>query len=1160
MLSQYLKQFYTKYFLLISIAVFTVIFFLPSSTHAAYRDTIQADTPLYYWPMDEAGGATSLTAAVGGTAINLTGATAGASGQVDGTAVSFNGTTNSGQTASSIDLTAYNKIVVEGLFYFDVFNNTDDMAFETGTWYNTTGSFHFNPNSSSPSGSMLPFLWGTAMNSASYSRPSAVAWHHVAVVWDMSASTNEVNLYIDGTLQTPSSRPANNNNTGYFGNLVFYLMNRNGSSLFTQGKVQHLAIYSNLSSDRILAHYNEAFGASFSTGTLSEVSHDSSSAIISWTDASGGTAPITAQLQRSPSGTGTWSNISGATASPVTNTGLSASTAYDYRVAYTDATPTTIYSNTVTVTTDAESTTTYTVQQTNLWDNGYDNVSAPRQSTFTRFVFTTDAANITVTGTTDIYSNYSQYAHLGILVDGVAQSPLAFTANGSHGFDVTLGTAGTTRTVQIITGLQSTAGGATSKGSFIDSITYPDSASFTVQTPTVGDRILFYGDSILVGGNATNPEYQAYATLLRTTYGFRTAVEGWGYRALYDDANTSGLRSAFVSRLAGYTPPVVWFQIGTNDYGLSKWSAASFGTAYAATLDDLHTALPSAQIVCQTPIIRGSEGTLPDYRTQIASVCNARSPWATLVDGTTILTTSDLADGVHPSTAGHAKYALAINNLLDIAPTTSATATAGGSGYTFNNWTASSTVSVSLSCNANGGIGCFVTKYCTDTTNSCNPSSGSTYSGAIPISTEGTSYVIYFSQDNLGTLESVNSSTIKIDTTNPTINAGDDQNKSASFTQVATASDDGSDINASTYQWVKVSGPGAITFGSATALSTTISADTDGTYVISFTATDNVGNSASDNFTLVWNTAPTTYTITSSAGSHGSISPSGATVVNSGDNQSFNITADSGYHISDVVVDSSSVGAVSSYTFSNVTTTHIISATFAVTSSGGSGSPAIWTLPIIPLTGFKLTINSGALTTSNRNVFLGFNAGTDIKKMSISMTGDFTDASQENYTASKQWDLCSKFGGAIKNATCPDGIYKVYAQFYTAYGRTTGNAFASSTITLKSGSTTKENLQQYTNLPFTNPFTKYLQYRQTNTDIKRLQIFLNADPDTKIADTGAGSPGKETNYFGILTYKAVIKFQEKYAKDVLVPWGFKKGTGYVGKTTLAKINELMGNK
>ncbi len=72
-----------------------------------------------------------------------------------------------------------------------------------------------------------------------------------------------------------------------------------------------------------------------------------------------------------------------------------------------------------------------------------------------------------------------------------------------------------------------------------------------------------------------------------------------------------------------------------------------------------------------------------------------------------------------------------------------------------------------------------------------------------------------------------------------------------------------------------------------------------------------------------------TFTITASAGAHGSISPSGAVVVNYGVDQAFTIAADSGYHIADVLVDGGSVGAVSSYTFTNVQAAHTISATFA---------------------------------------------------------------------------------------------------------------------------------------------------------------------------------------------------------------------------------------
>jgi len=71
-----------------------------------------------------------------------------------------------------------------------------------------------------------------------------------------------------------------------------------------------------------------------------------------------------------------------------------------------------------------------------------------------------------------------------------------------------------------------------------------------------------------------------------------------------------------------------------------------------------------------------------------------------------------------------------------------------------------------------------------------------------------------------------------------------------------------------------------------------------------------------------------TYTIVATAGSGGSISPSGNVVVEHGSSKSFTITPDSGYEIDDVLVDGSSVGKVSSYTFDNVTSDHTIEATF----------------------------------------------------------------------------------------------------------------------------------------------------------------------------------------------------------------------------------------
>src|SRR5439155_21556898 len=70
--------------------------------------------------------------------------------------------------------------------------------------------------------------------------------------------------------------------------------------------------------------------------------------------------------------------------------------------------------------------------------------------------------------------------------------------------------------------------------------------------------------------------------------------------------------------------------------------------------------------------------------------------------------------------------------------------------------------------------------------------------------------------------------------------------------------------------------------------------------------------------------------MTASAGARGAISPAGAAAVDCGASRTFTITADPCYHVADVLVDGVSVGAVSSYTFNNVTANHTIAASFAV--------------------------------------------------------------------------------------------------------------------------------------------------------------------------------------------------------------------------------------
>ncbi|MBJ6751083.1 PKD domain-containing protein [Geomonas anaerohicana] len=93
--------------------------------------------------------------------------------------------------------------------------------------------------------------------------------------------------------------------------------------------------------------------------------------------------------------------------------------------------------------------------------------------------------------------------------------------------------------------------------------------------------------------------------------------------------------------------------------------------------------------------------------------------------------------------------------------------------------------------------------------------------------------------------------TVVWDTTSPTVSAGAGRTAGSAFTQVGSVSD----ATATTLSWSKVSGPGAASFGSPSAASTTVSMDKDGSYLLRLTATDAAGNSAAADVTVVWDTS-----------------------------------------------------------------------------------------------------------------------------------------------------------------------------------------------------------------------------------------------------------------------------------------------------------------
>ena len=88
-------------------------------------------------------------------------------------------------------------------------------------------------------------------------------------------------------------------------------------------------------------------------------------------------------------------------------------------------------------------------------------------------------------------------------------------------------------------------------------------------------------------------------------------------------------------------------------------------------------------------------------------------------------------------------------------------------------------------------------------------------------------------------------------------------------------------------------------------------------------------------------------------------------------------------------------------------------------------------------------------------------------------------------------------------------------------------------------------------------FRTHMRFRDYLVDVKYMQIILNADPETRLIESGVGSPGNEVERFGNLTRNALMKFQQKYAEEILYPWGITEPTGIAEIQTLKKLNKIL---
>jgi hypothetical protein len=129
-----------------------------------------------------------------------------------------------------------------------------------------------------------------------------------------------------------------------------------------------------------------------------------------------------------------------------------------------------------------------------------------------------------------------------------------------------------------------------------------------------------------------------------------------------------------------------------------------------------------------------------------------------------------------------------------------------------------------------------------------------------------------------------------------------------------------------------------------------------------------VGNSATKISGLSLAKTAVQITITASTGSNGAINPSGVVPVIFGEDKSFTFTPNSGYTVSNVVVDSLSIGSVSAYTFPTVTANHKISVTYRLIKKPVAVTAAATELTPTSVK-FNGSVNPNGLSTTYRFEF-----------------------------------------------------------------------------------------------------------------------------------------------------------------------------------------------
>jgi uncharacterized membrane protein len=114
----------------------------------------------------------------------------------------------------------------------------------TADFTKSTTGFAVFPDDSACAGIQIAIKGDVGETANCYGQPTSGVWHHFVLVLDKTQSAgNQVALYADGVLESPTRNLAASTNTNDFGNNSIWLFSQGGTGMFDSGQLDDLRIY-----------------------------------------------------------------------------------------------------------------------------------------------------------------------------------------------------------------------------------------------------------------------------------------------------------------------------------------------------------------------------------------------------------------------------------------------------------------------------------------------------------------------------------------------------------------------------------------------------------------------------------------------------------------------------------------------------------------------------------------------------------------------------------------------------------------------------------------------------------------------------------------------------------------------------------------------------